>query len=172
LLKNRFFKSAMSEQLGDKAHAPKPELPRLYRTWAEGGAGLLVTGNVMIDSRYLGEAGNVVLENERHLEAFRAWARAGADQGAQLWMQLNHPGKQIPSFFFLTTSVGHDSLPFCLAVLHSVLAITTPKCSDALNRCTRNSFLWLTADVARLRIITMETAFSEGKTKLCSHCPA
>ncbi len=25
---------------------------------------------------------------------------------------------------FLTTSVGHDSLPFCLAVLHPVLAIT------------------------------------------------
>lgn len=40
-------------------------LPRLYRTWAEGGVGLSVTGNVMIDRRHIGEPRNVVLEDER-----------------------------------------------------------------------------------------------------------
>jgi 2,4-dienoyl-CoA reductase-like NADH-dependent reductase (Old Yellow Enzyme family) len=97
-LKNRFFKSAMSEQLGDRDHGPRPELATLYRTWAEGGTALLVTGNVMIDRRYLGEPGNVVLEDDRYLDRFHDWAAAGAVNGARVWMQLNHPGKQIPSF--------------------------------------------------------------------------
>ena len=60
--KNRIFKSAMSEQLGDLNNAPTPELIRLYQTWAEGGTGLLVTGNVMIDRSALGEPRNVVLD--------------------------------------------------------------------------------------------------------------
>ena len=97
-IKNRFFKSALSEQLGDSDHRPRPELNTLYRRWAEGGAGLLVTGNVMIDRRFLGEPGNVVLEDDRHGDAFRAWADSVARHATQLWVQLNHPGKQIPSF--------------------------------------------------------------------------
>lgn len=97
-IKNRFFKSAMSEQLGDANHAPDHRLVELYRTWARGGAGVLVTGNVMIDSSALGEPKNVVLEDDRHIDRFRAWAKAGTENGASLWMQLNHPGKQIPNF--------------------------------------------------------------------------
>lgn len=97
-IKNRFFKSALSEQLGDSDHGPRPELITLFRRWAEGGSGLLVTGNVMIDRRFLGEPGNVVLEDDRHREAFQAWAESVAGHDTQLWMQLNHPGKQIPSF--------------------------------------------------------------------------
>ncbi|MDQ3034831.1 MAG: NADH oxidase, partial [Myxococcota bacterium] len=55
-----------------------------------------ITGNVMIDARALGESGNVVLEDERHLDAFRAWAAAAKSGGARVWMQLNHPGRQSP----------------------------------------------------------------------------
>ena len=95
---NRLFKSALSEQLGDGDHGPRPNLVTLYRRWARGGSGLMVTGNVMIDRRFLGEPGNVVLEDDRQLEAFRTWAEAGREHGGLLWMQLNHPGKQIPSF--------------------------------------------------------------------------
>jgi 2,4-dienoyl-CoA reductase-like NADH-dependent reductase (Old Yellow Enzyme family) len=97
-IKNRFFKSALSEQLGDSDHRPRPDLITLYRRWAEGGAGLLMTGNVMIDRRFLGEPGNVVLEDDRHREAFQFWAESTFGHDTQLWMQLNHPGKQIPSF--------------------------------------------------------------------------
>jgi len=96
-VKNRIFKSAMSEQLGDLNNAPTPELIRLYQTWAEGGTGLLVTGNVMIDRSALGEPLNVVLDEDSDAELFKRWASAGTSNGAQLWMQLNHPGKQIPN---------------------------------------------------------------------------
>ncbi len=46
---NRFMKSAMSEQLGDSGHNPLPGLSAVYRRWAEGGVGLNVSGNIMVD---------------------------------------------------------------------------------------------------------------------------
>ncbi len=97
-IKNRFFKSAMSEQLGSRDHAPQRALSTLYETWSKGGVGLMVTGNVMIDRRALGEPRNVVLENDRDLADFKRWAESGHKNGSKLWMQLNHPGKQVPSF--------------------------------------------------------------------------
>jgi 2,4-dienoyl-CoA reductase-like NADH-dependent reductase (Old Yellow Enzyme family) len=69
VIKNRILKSAMSEIMGDRRHGPTPKLSRLYKRWAEGGTGLLVTGNVMVDRRALGEPGNVVIEDDRHLDA-------------------------------------------------------------------------------------------------------
>jgi 2,4-dienoyl-CoA reductase-like NADH-dependent reductase (Old Yellow Enzyme family) len=93
---NRLLKSAMSEILGTPTHAPTAGLPALYGTWARGGIGLSITGNVMIDRRALGEPANVVVEDERDLEALTAWAAAGTSAGGHLWMQINHPGKQSP----------------------------------------------------------------------------
>jgi 2,4-dienoyl-CoA reductase-like NADH-dependent reductase (Old Yellow Enzyme family) len=95
-IRNRFFKSAASEQLGDRDRNPKPGLATLYGTWAEGGSGLVMTGNVMVDRSALGEPFNVVLDDESDLDGFRAWAKAGTKDGTHLWMQLNHPGKQSP----------------------------------------------------------------------------
>jgi len=95
-LKNRIAKAALSEVLAGKDGAPNGLHETLYRSWAEGGAGLLLTGNVMIDRNALGEPGNVVVEDERDIEALRRWAEAGTRNGAQLWMQINHPGKQAP----------------------------------------------------------------------------
>ncbi|MCK0538382.1 NADH:flavin oxidoreductase/NADH oxidase family protein [Alcanivorax quisquiliarum] len=97
VVKNRLGKSAMSEALGTRDNRVTGKLATLYRRWAEGGSGLLVTGNVMIDRRALGEPNNVVLEDRRDMAALKAWAQAGTADGTQLWMQLNHPGKQSPS---------------------------------------------------------------------------
>ncbi|GEK88225.1 2,4-dienoyl-CoA reductase [Alkalibacterium putridalgicola] len=95
-IKNRFLKSAMSETLANRDHQPTENHMKLYERWAEGGSGIVVTGNVMIDRNALGEPGNVVVEDERDLDLLKKWAEAGSRQGAQLWMQINHPGKQSP----------------------------------------------------------------------------
>ncbi|WEM43694.1 NADH:flavin oxidoreductase/NADH oxidase family protein [Photobacterium sp. DA100] len=97
-IKNRLFKSAMSEQLGDAQHNPKQGLVTLYRRWAEGGIGLAMTRNIMIDRNALGEPKNVVLDDKSDLTVFRKWAEAGKQNGSHIWPQLNHPGKQIPNF--------------------------------------------------------------------------
>ena len=52
----------------------------------------------MIDPNALGEPKNVVLDKESNLALFKLWADAGHKQGTKIWMQLNHPGKQIPKF--------------------------------------------------------------------------
>ncbi len=96
VIKNRLAKSAMAEALGTTNNRVTDGLMRLYQRWAEGGIGLLITGNVMIDHRAMGEPNCVVVEDDRDLEALRAWAAAGTKNGTQLWMQINHPGKQVP----------------------------------------------------------------------------
>jgi 2,4-dienoyl-CoA reductase-like NADH-dependent reductase (Old Yellow Enzyme family) len=98
VIKNRLFKSAMSEQLGTKDNQPQAGLSTLYGRWAKGGIGLSMTGNVMIDRNALGEPKNVVLDEQSDLTEFKRWAQAGKQNGAHIWPQLNHPGKQIPNF--------------------------------------------------------------------------
>ncbi|MGD6775102.1 NADH:flavin oxidoreductase/NADH oxidase family protein [Sutcliffiella horikoshii] len=94
-IKNRFFKAAMSEGMADEQNKPTKKLVRLYETWAESEAGIVVTGNVMVDKRALGEPRNVVVENEKDLDLLKSWANAGTKNGTHLWMQINHPGKQV-----------------------------------------------------------------------------
>ena len=47
-LANRIAKTATSEALATEHMLPHAEHARLYARWAAGGAGLLVTGNVMV----------------------------------------------------------------------------------------------------------------------------
>ena len=94
ILKNRLVKASMSEQLATVAGAPSEALERLYARWARGGAGLLITGNVMIDSRSIGEPRNVVVEDRRDIAMLRRWASAAKDDGTTAIVQINHPGRQ------------------------------------------------------------------------------
>lgn len=111
-LPNRFGKSAMSETLGTIDNHATEELVRLYGRWADGGTGLVITGNIMIDQRHLGEPHNVVVEDERDLVMLQRWAKAGTRQGNQLWVQLNHPGKQIPKLLASGDTLGPSAIPF------------------------------------------------------------
>ncbi len=92
-LPNRIAKAGMSEQLGDRHGSPTADLEQLYAAWARGGAGLLVTGNVMVDHRALVEPRNAVLEDERFLPAYKLWAKAVHAHGSKIVMQINHPGR-------------------------------------------------------------------------------
>ena len=93
--KNRFFKSAMEEQLA-KQNQPTMPLVQLYDTWAKGGAGVLVTGNVMVAENGKGSINDVVLTDERSLPILQQWAKAGTQNDSLLIMQINHAGKQSP----------------------------------------------------------------------------
>ncbi|HSV41505.1 MAG TPA: NADH:flavin oxidoreductase/NADH oxidase family protein [Nocardioidaceae bacterium] len=95
-LPNRLAKAALSEQLGDARHAPSDQLIRLYQRWSNSGAGLLITGNVMVDRNAIGEPANVVVEGRRDLDRLRRWARSAKAGGATVIVQVNHPGRQVP----------------------------------------------------------------------------
>lgn len=99
ILKNRIAKGAMTEGLADPHNRATERHERLYRRWAEGGAGLLLTGNVQIDRRALERPGNVVIEGEQSAQArtaLAAFAKAGTANGAHLWVQISHAGRQTP----------------------------------------------------------------------------
>lgn len=102
-IKNRLVKAAMSEQLAGVAGEPTLALERLYERWARGGAGMLITGNVMIDARSIGEPRNVIVEDERDLAALRRWAAAAKADDTTAIVQINHPGRQ--SFVGLSSRV-------------------------------------------------------------------
>lgn len=97
-LPNRLAKAAMSENMAVDFN-PGLEFVNAYRTWAHGGAGLLISGNVMVDSRHLGEPNNVVIEKGRdNTDALKKWAESVNGTHTKLWLQINHPGKQSPKF--------------------------------------------------------------------------
>ena len=95
VIPNRLAKAAMEENMADAGQVPGPAIRALYSAWARGGAGLILTGNVMIDGRAMTGPGGIVLERDTPRAPFAAWARAARAQGAQAWMQINHPGRQV-----------------------------------------------------------------------------
>ncbi len=102
IVPNRLCKAAMTEGLADAHDHATAAHQRLYTTWARGGAAILLTGNIMVDRRYLERAGNVVVEDASGMAQLRAWAQATHDGGSQLWAQISHPGRQCPRLVNLT----------------------------------------------------------------------
>ncbi|WP_051297648.1 NADH:flavin oxidoreductase/NADH oxidase family protein [Brevibacterium album] len=95
VLPNRLAKAAMEESMAQAAQLPSRELRELYRTWSAGGAGLLITGNVMVHDAAVTGPAAVVLDEHSPLEPFRLWADAAHSGGAKVWMQISHPGRQV-----------------------------------------------------------------------------
>ena len=98
-LKNRLVKGAMTEGLADARGRPTPELIRLYERWADGGTGLLLTGNIQIDRHHLERAGNVIIDrvpDAAMADLLKQFARAGQRGATRNWAQISHAGRQTP----------------------------------------------------------------------------
>ncbi|MEU4420790.1 NADH:flavin oxidoreductase/NADH oxidase family protein [Actinoplanes sp. NPDC024001] len=95
VLPNRLVKAAMEENMAARGQLPDTALFRLYRRWSQGGVGLIITGNVMVHAEALTGPAGVVLDAQAPLEPFRQWAEAAKSGGAAVWMQINHPGRQV-----------------------------------------------------------------------------
>lgn len=93
-LPNRLGKAAMSENLGEKGGRPGDRMKKLYEMWADCGAGLNLSGNVMVDPSAMVEEFNVVLQDEEFLADFKKVAANAQKGGTHFWMQINHPGRQ------------------------------------------------------------------------------
>jgi 2,4-dienoyl-CoA reductase-like NADH-dependent reductase (Old Yellow Enzyme family) len=131
-LSNRLAKSSMSEGLADRNGQPGRALNTLYATWARGGAGLLLSGNVMIDPDALGEPGQVIARDRKVLPALAAWAaQVHQVPGPQLWMQINHPGHQaILPLAKRPVSASNKGLPLPLISLRRARPLSTAEVRD------------------------------------------
>ncbi|MEM7434547.1 MAG: NADH:flavin oxidoreductase/NADH oxidase family protein [Myxococcota bacterium] len=110
-LPNRICKAAMTEGLSDTNDNASEGLATLYGRWSDGGAGLLVTGNVMVDRRFLERPGNVVVDGNGGFDALRRMAQASTRGGNHCWMQINHPGRQC-----MRVSSNHPVAPSSVAL--------------------------------------------------------
>ena len=110
VLRNRVAKAAMEEGLAGHAQLPDERLVRLYQRWGAGGAGLLITGNVMVHKHALTGPRGVVLDKNAPLDPFEQWAAAGKTDGAAIFMQISHPGRQVranmPGVAWAPSAVG------------------------------------------------------------------
>lgn len=96
-LSNRLAKAAMTEGLATPQGLPGKELERLYGIWSDGGAGLLLSGNIVIDKDHLERPGNVIVDsvpNSEMKEALATWAKAATRNGNHFWAQISHAGRQ------------------------------------------------------------------------------
>ncbi|QPG06824.1 tRNA-dihydrouridine synthase [Salinimonas marina] len=94
-LKNRIVKAAMEENMAGDNQLPDRNLLSLYRYWAHGGLGMIITGNVMVDRHAMTGPGGVVLEKDTPIDSFERWAKVIRSGGALAIMQINHPGRQV-----------------------------------------------------------------------------
>ncbi len=94
-LKNRLVKAAMEENMSNGQQLPDENLFNLYQKWAEGGVGLIITGNVMVDHLAMTGPGGVVLEADTPLDNFVQLAKRAKVNDCKIWMQINHPGRQV-----------------------------------------------------------------------------
>ncbi|MEM6499621.1 MAG: NADH:flavin oxidoreductase, partial [Pseudomonadota bacterium] len=94
---NRLVKAAMTERLANPHNEVTDRHLNLYRAWGQGGAGMHITGNVLIDRRNLEAPGNVVIDampSNEHGAMLAKWAEAIKVDGAAAVMQLSHAGRQ------------------------------------------------------------------------------
>ncbi|MDP3892478.1 NADH:flavin oxidoreductase/NADH oxidase family protein [Nocardioides sp.] len=139
-LPNRLAKSALSEQLAERSHAPGDRLVRLYQRWGASGCGLLATGNVMVDGRALGEPANVVVEDDRDRTRLMRWARAAQSTGAKAIVQINHPGRQSPRSLS-PHPVAPSAVPLrgLGGVFATPRALTVPEIHELVRRYARTA---------------------------------
>lgn len=102
-LPNRLVKCPMQETLAKAPlfDPPFPAFTELYGVWSRAKYGLIITGQVQIDNRFLSIAGDVVCHDksleEEHLSKWKEWARISQEHGTPTIVQLAHPGRMSPA---------------------------------------------------------------------------
>lgn len=76
---------------------PVSTFKNLYTKWGTADYGLLITGQVQIDIRFLSVPGDVVVHAQsgegEHFEKWKEWARISKQKGTKCIVQLAHPGR-------------------------------------------------------------------------------
>lgn len=102
VLPNRLVKCPMQETLavGPFYDPPIEKFENLYTQWANARYGLIITGQVQIDIRYLSIKGDVVCHEhslaQPHFNGWMRWAAIAQAKGTPCIVQLAHPGRMSP----------------------------------------------------------------------------
>ena len=133
VLKNRIAKAAMTERIADSTNNVTERHFELYDRWAATGAGLLITGNVMVDNRHLESAGNVcVLTCDQ--DRLRRWVDVVHRHETHLWMQISHAGRQTSKFNTIHPQAPSAVRLKTLGLFGTPKALTNAEIEDLIER--------------------------------------
>ena len=141
---NRIAKAAMTEGLAEPGGRAGERIARCYGTWARGGAGLLITGNIMVDRRYRERPANVVVDgpqNEQQRAGLAAFAEAAKAGGGLAVAQISHAGRQSPKSI-APEPVGPSAVKVKLpgGLFGTPRALTDEEILDVIDRFATTAF--------------------------------
>ena len=100
VIKNRFCKAAMTERIAVGNNFCNQKHINLYKTWASGDIGLLLTGNVQIDRNHMEGPANICIEEssyKRQISVLKKWVVSEDDTWARVELLTNrfieHPNR-------------------------------------------------------------------------------
>ncbi|OCF33325.1 NADH:flavin oxidoreductase/NADH oxidase [Kwoniella heveanensis BCC8398] len=115
---NRLVKAAMAEGIGLGGGPPRAGHFELYRRWANGGWGMILSGNVQIDPRHLASPHDLTITPSAFdLKAYTKLASIvhKVDPDTLLLMQISHPGLQSSSMINLSRWPWEPAIAPCEA---------------------------------------------------------
>ncbi len=110
-LRNRLVRLATAERMADAEGRPSPQLADYYRTLAEGGVGLIITGHAFVRPDGRANPGMTGVHRDDFIPDLRALAEAAHHGGAAIVVQINHAGRQTTPELSGTTPVAPSPVP-------------------------------------------------------------
>ncbi len=141
VLPNRISKAAMTERLAGRDNFANDHHNALYEKWSDGGTGLLISGNFMVDRRYKESAGNIVIEDERGLLPLKKLAESGTKNDNHFWVQISHAGRQSTIFSTLNPLAPSAVKLKKLGLFAKPKAMTTGDIEDVIQRFVRTAVI-------------------------------
>lgn len=94
-LKNRIVMTAMETDMAEFDGTPSPLLVEYFRQRAAGGAGLIITGITRVNDMHgVSTPRQLALSRNRHVKPMKGLTDAVHREGAAIFCQLHHPGRQ------------------------------------------------------------------------------
>ncbi|HMK57334.1 MAG TPA: NADH:flavin oxidoreductase [Dissulfurispiraceae bacterium] len=93
-LRNRIVRSATYEKRADVDGFVTEPLIEMYRALADGGAGLIITGNALIHSSGRSVPQAICIHNDHYVDGLKRLTDIVHARGGKIVMQLSHGGRQ------------------------------------------------------------------------------
>ena len=105
-IRNRIVMAPMNTNFAESDGSVGERFTRYYVERGKGGTGLLIVSSAYIDAKAKKRMGSLLLDDDRFIPTFRAFATAVHATGAKVLQQLNHNGRLLTSSKELKTSVS------------------------------------------------------------------
>ena len=113
ILKNRFIMPAMGTGFAGRDGAITNRLVNYYKARSKGGVGLIIVEEAAVQSIGLGYGHQLRIYEDSDLDGFKKLAEAIHHEGAKVFMQLAHAGRQTLRAVIKAQPVGPSPIP-CL----------------------------------------------------------